>query len=72
MIAVRGKGNKERLVPLNESSKQAMAGYLAAIASLKAEKAKSAAAKRSSASRSAAARKAARTRKAPSARRGGR
>src|SRR4051794_10847939 len=35
MIAVRGKGNKERLVPLNESSKQAMADYLAAIASVR-------------------------------------
>ena len=31
MIVVRGKGNKERLVPLNESSKQAMADYLAAL-----------------------------------------
>jgi integrase/recombinase XerD len=31
MIVVRGKGNKERLVPLNEASKQAMADYLAAI-----------------------------------------
>lgn len=31
MIAVRGKGNKERLVPLNESAKQAMAHYLAAL-----------------------------------------
>jgi integrase/recombinase XerD len=31
MIAVRGKGNKERLVPLNESAKQAMAHYLAAV-----------------------------------------
>ncbi len=30
MIVVRGKGNKERLVPLNQSSKQAMADYLAA------------------------------------------
>jgi integrase/recombinase XerD len=30
MIVVRGKGSKERLVPLNESSKRAMAGYLAA------------------------------------------
>ncbi len=29
MIVVRGKGNKERLVPLNESSRQAMADYLA-------------------------------------------
>jgi len=32
MIVVRGKGNKERLVPLNESSKRAMTAYLAAIA----------------------------------------
>src|SRR5919106_3076063 len=31
MIMVRGKGNKERLVPLNEASRQAMADYLAAI-----------------------------------------
>jgi integrase/recombinase XerD len=31
MIVVRGKGNKERLVPLNEASRQAMASYLAAI-----------------------------------------
>src|SRR6202165_1712230 len=31
MIVVRGKGNKERLVPLNEPSKQAMADYLAAM-----------------------------------------
>ncbi|CAN5156137.1 site-specific tyrosine recombinase XerD [soil metagenome] len=30
MIVVRGKGNKERLVPLNDSSKQAMTDYLAA------------------------------------------
>ena len=44
MIVVRGKGNKERLVPLNESSKRAMADYLAAIESLKLEKAKNAAA----------------------------
>jgi integrase/recombinase XerD len=44
MIVVRGKGNKERLVPLNESSKRAMADYLAAIESLKAEKANNAAA----------------------------
>lgn len=29
MIVVRGKGDKERLVPLNGSSKQAMASYLA-------------------------------------------
>jgi integrase/recombinase XerD len=32
MIVVRGKGNKERLVPLNEPSKRAMAAYLEAIA----------------------------------------
>ncbi len=30
MIVVRGKGDKERLVPLNEASRQAMAAYLAA------------------------------------------
>src|SRR5271169_215814 len=30
MIVVRGKGNKERLVPLNEASRQAMTDYLAA------------------------------------------
>jgi integrase/recombinase XerD len=40
MIVVRGKGNKERLVPLNETSRQAMADYLAMIESLKAGKAK--------------------------------
>jgi integrase/recombinase XerD len=43
---VRGKGNKERLVPLNESSKQAMADYLAMIeAQRKDKKGKVAAAK---------------------------
>ncbi len=31
MIVVRGKGNKERLVPLNDTSKQAMTDYLAAL-----------------------------------------
>ena len=31
MIVVRGKGNKERLVPLNEPSRRAMTGYLAAM-----------------------------------------
>ena len=43
MIVVRGKGNKERLVPLNEASRQAMADYLAAIDALKPEKEKNAA-----------------------------
>src|SRR5471032_3503754 len=38
MIVVRGKGNKERLVPLNEASRQAMADYLAAIEALKSGK----------------------------------
>ena len=37
MIVVRGKGNKERLVPLNEASRQAMADYLAAMDALKPE-----------------------------------
>ncbi len=31
-IIVRGKGNKERLVPLNDAAKRAMAGYLALLA----------------------------------------
>jgi integrase/recombinase XerD len=44
MIVVRGKGNKERLVPLNEASRQAMADYLAALEVLKGEKKKNAAA----------------------------
>jgi integrase/recombinase XerD len=35
MIVVRGKGGKERLVPLNEASRQAMADYLAAMEVLK-------------------------------------
>ena len=42
MIVVRGKGNKERLVPLNEASRRAMAYYLAAIEALKPEKKKNA------------------------------
>ncbi|QHO73378.1 site-specific tyrosine recombinase XerD [Bradyrhizobium sp. CCBAU 051011] len=42
MIVVRGKGNKERLVPLNEASRQAMADYLAAMEALRPEKKKSA------------------------------
>ena len=29
MIIVRGKGNKERMVPLNDAAKRAMAAYLA-------------------------------------------
>src|ERR1700761_3113238 len=37
MIVVRGKGNKERLVPLNDASRQAMADYLAATGALKGE-----------------------------------
>ena len=43
MIVVRGKGNKERLVPLNEASRQAMADYLAAMEAQKPEKKKNAA-----------------------------
>jgi integrase/recombinase XerD len=38
MIVVRGKGNKERLVPLNQASRQAMADYLAAMDALKPER----------------------------------
>lgn len=46
MIVVRGKGNKERLVPLNDTAKQAMADYLAAMAELqKAQPKKSAVSK---------------------------
>ncbi|QWG23242.1 site-specific tyrosine recombinase XerD [Bradyrhizobium sediminis] len=44
MIVVRGKGDKERLVPLNEASRQAMADYLKAMEVLKGEKKKNAAA----------------------------
>ena len=36
MIVVRGKGSKERLVPLNEASRRAMADYLAAMEAPKA------------------------------------
>jgi integrase/recombinase XerD len=43
MIVVRGKGNKERLVPLNEASRQAMADYLATMEAQKPEKKKNAA-----------------------------
>jgi integrase/recombinase XerD len=42
MIVVRGKGSKERLVPLNEASRQAMADYLAAMEGLKPENKKNA------------------------------
>jgi integrase/recombinase XerD len=42
MIVVRGKGDKERLVPLNDASRQAMAGYLAATETLKTDKKKNA------------------------------
>ncbi len=44
MIVVRGKGDKERLVPLNEPSRQAMADYLEAMEALKQDKKKNAAA----------------------------
>jgi integrase/recombinase XerD len=43
MIVVRGKGNKERLVPLNDASRRAMSDYLAAMETQKGEKAKGAA-----------------------------
>ena len=42
MIVVRGKGNKERLVPLNESSRCAMGDYLAAMDAARAGKPKNA------------------------------
>jgi integrase/recombinase XerD len=42
MIVVRGKGNKERLVPLNDASRQAMADYLAAREALRPENKKNA------------------------------
>jgi integrase/recombinase XerD len=41
MIVVRGKGDKERLVPLNDASRQAMADYLAAMQALTSSKKKS-------------------------------
>ncbi|MBX9710455.1 MAG: site-specific tyrosine recombinase XerD [Xanthobacteraceae bacterium] len=44
MIVVRGKGNKERLVPLNDASRQAMTYYLAAMEEAGEEKKKSLAA----------------------------
>src|SRR5271166_3758245 len=43
MIVVRGKGNKERLVPLNEASRQAMSAYLAAMDTLKETRSRNAA-----------------------------
>src|SRR3954454_22564304 len=43
MIVVRGKGDKERLVPLNEASPQAMADYLAAMEAVKPDSKKNAA-----------------------------
>src|ERR1700751_5384732 len=39
-IVVRGKGAKERLVPLNDASRQAMADYLSAMESVRTEKRK--------------------------------
>jgi integrase/recombinase XerD len=44
MIVVRGKGNKERMVPLNASAKQAMADYLAAMDTVQREQSKKGAA----------------------------
>src|SRR6266700_122905 len=43
MIVVRGKGDKERLVPLNEASRQAMTDYLADMDALRPETRKNAA-----------------------------
>jgi integrase/recombinase XerD len=43
MIVVRGKGNKERLVPLNDASRQAMSDYLAATEAAKSGRGKNAA-----------------------------
>jgi len=40
MLVVRGKGDKERLVPLNQAAKQAMAEYLALRAEAKADASK--------------------------------
>jgi integrase/recombinase XerD len=40
MLLVRGKGGRERMVPLNEASRRAMAAYLAARAEAKAVKSK--------------------------------
>jgi integrase/recombinase XerD len=43
VLRIVGKGDKERLVPLNDPSRLAMADYLAAIEALKTEKKKNAA-----------------------------
>ncbi|MDB5620591.1 site-specific tyrosine recombinase XerD [Tardiphaga sp.] len=51
MIVVRGKGNKERLVPLNETAKQAMADYLAAMAELQSSQPKKSGAMKTSVSK---------------------
>jgi integrase/recombinase XerD len=40
MLIVRGKGNKERMVPLNEAAKQTMRDYLALLAAASAQAAK--------------------------------
>ncbi|MGY3531910.1 MULTISPECIES: site-specific tyrosine recombinase XerD [Bradyrhizobium] len=45
MIVVSGKGNKERLVPLNDASRQAMADYLAALEVMQPKAKKAAASK---------------------------
>jgi integrase/recombinase XerD len=45
MLIVRGKGNKERMVPLNEAAKQAMRDYLALLAAANPQAAKPQAAK---------------------------
>jgi len=44
MIMVRGKGNKERMVPLNEASRRAMTDYLATMEDAHRQKNKNAAA----------------------------
>jgi integrase/recombinase XerD len=57
MIVVRGKGGKERLVPLNEPSRQAMADYLAAMQAPTPEKKSAPASKKGLASKDGAASK---------------